>query len=128
MMRHYRLFLALVLASAPGCGGDPDEFGRCDPPLSVTVRTTPYLEFSWTPADCDLYTLTVLQTDLIRWYLSMGDTRNGIRSPIRYGVVPEGAGAPDTAPLSPVPHIVELTRLNQEGFITVVARQQFTPE
>ncbi len=64
-MSHQTLSLQLLatgaLVGALGCGTDPDEFGRCDPLLSVAVQTEATLEFARTPDDCDLYTLTVMQ-------------------------------------------------------------------
>src|SRR5687768_2395010 len=98
-MSHKPLSLQLLatgaLVAALGCGTDPDEFGRCDPPLSVAVQTAPTLEFAWTPDDCDLNTLTVVQGREVQWHLFMVEDRNGLLPPIRYGEVPAGARASD---------------------------------
>lgn len=81
-MTHKPLSLQLLatgaLVGALGCGTDPDEFGRCDPPLSVAVQTAATLEFAWTPDDCDLYTLTVMQGREVQWHLFMVEDRNGL--------------------------------------------------
>jgi hypothetical protein len=131
-MSHKPLSLQLLatgaLVGALGCGTDPDEFGRCDPPLSVAVQTAATLEFAWTPDDCDLYTLTVMQGREVQWHLFMVEDRNGLLPPIRYGEVPAGARASDTAPLFPGPYTLELTRLDENGLQTLVASQGFLAE
>ena len=131
-MSHQTLTLRLLatgaLVGALGCGTDPDEFGRCDPPLSVAVQTAPTLEFAWTPDDCDVNTLTVVQGREVQWHLFMVENRNGLLPPIRYGEVPAGALASDTAPLFPGPYTLELTRLDENGLQTLVASQGFLAE
>jgi hypothetical protein len=124
----FQLLASGALVGALGCGTDPDDFGRCDPPLSVEVRTAPHLEFAWEPDDCDLYTLTVLQGQEIQWHVFMVEDRNGLRPPIRYGVVPSGARASDTAPIFPGPYTLRLSRLDQNGLQTLVASQEFQAE
>lgn len=122
--------LVLTLAAALGCGTDTDDFGRCDPPLVVTVHTTPHLEFAWTPEDCEVYALTVLQTQqLVQWHLSMIDAQNGLQSPIRYGEVPPGASGSDTTSLSSgVPYTLQLIRLDRDAMAGEVTTHQFQPE
>jgi hypothetical protein len=73
--------------------------------LSVAVRTTPALE--------------------VQWHLFTVEDRNGLRSPIRYGVTPSGARASDTTHLFPGPYIVELARLDESGLQILGAREGF---
>ena len=127
-MRCVRLLAAAALVGAAACSTDPDDFGRCDPPLSVTVTSTPVLEFAWSPADCDVHTLTVLRSQDVMWYLFTIENRNGLQSPIRYGVVPPGARASDTTALFVGAYTVELTRFDQTGLERVVTTQDFQVE
>jgi hypothetical protein len=122
------LLAAAALAGAAACGTDPDELGRCDPPLAMRVTSTPALEFSWGPTDCDVHTLSLLKGQTVEWYLFTLEDRNGLQSPIRYGVVPAGAGASDTAALFAGAYTVQLTRFDQAGLERVVATQEFHVE
>jgi hypothetical protein len=69
-----------------------------------------------------------LQGPEVQWHVFMIEDRNGLRSPIRYGEVPAGARASDTAPLFPGPYTLELTRLDEDGLQTLVASQGFLAE
>jgi hypothetical protein len=124
--RPFALLLAVGSFTAGlGCS-DPGELGRCDPPLQLTVRTTPVYEFEWGPAGCDVHTLTVEYEGVVQWHLFTIEIRNGLTSPIRYGMTPEGARSSNAESLlSGRRYTIVLTRITEAGLERVVVQQDF---
>jgi hypothetical protein len=94
-------------------------------PLQLTVHTAPAYEFEWGPSGCDVHTQTVVYEGAVQWHLFTIETRNGLSSPVRYGVTPEGARSSNAdSLLSGRRYTVELTRL-RDGLEELVLQRDF---
>jgi hypothetical protein len=110
-----RLVPALWLFSAVNCAGtDPSDFGRCTGDLQLTIIRIPTVEFHWEPEGCSVYAISVAKGTLSDsgWYVEMLEYRNGIESPVRYGVAPPGAAASPAEQLHGGPYRIIINRLN----------------
>lgn len=125
--RFRRMIPVLVGPLVGGCGTDPDDLGRCAPPLAITVTQSP-LTFAWGPTACDVHTLTVIQgnTINIKWHIAANTARNSIGSPVRYGVPPSNVDASNADTLVAGPYTVRLTRLNSEGTALEISDKDFS--
>lgn len=108
---------AMLLTATAACGSDPNAYGRCSE-LSLTVLYNP-VQFHWEPEGCSVHTLTVTQSDAVKWYVFMQEATNGLKSPIRYGVTPVGALASGADSLTGGPYLVEIVRLDEYPDVTV---------
>ncbi|HKP50392.1 MAG TPA: hypothetical protein VJU17_10285 [Gemmatimonadales bacterium] len=72
------------------------------------------MEFRWEPADCAVYSISIANgtVPLSGWYVEMIGYRNGIESPVRYGVGPSGAQASPAESLHGGPYRLIINRLN----------------
>ena len=110
-----RLTLALGLGSLISCAGtDPSDFGRCSGGLQVTIVRTPAVEFQWGPQGCSVYSISIAKGTLsdTGWYVEMLEYRNGIESPVRYGVAPAGTQGSPAETLRGGPYRIIINRLN----------------
>jgi hypothetical protein len=124
-----RLAPALWLSGAVNCAGtDPSDFGRCTGKLQLTIQRTADPEFRWEPADCPVYSISIAKSRLpdTGWYLEMIEYRNGIESPVRYGVVPSGAYGSPAEQLHGGPYRLIIARLNGSS-AEIVADTTFNP-
>ena len=123
-----RLAPALWLSGAVNCAGtDPSDFGRCSGGLQLTIqRVTALVELRWGPDGCSVYSISIAKGTLsdTGWYVEMIEYRNGIESPVRYGVTPSGTQASPAETLNGGPYRLIITRLNG-GSAEIVADTTF---
>jgi hypothetical protein len=91
------------------------------------VVTEPALEFRWQPEGCPVYSVSIVKGTLhdSGWYVETLGYRNGIESPVRYGVVPPGAYASPPETLHGGPYRLAVTRLNDYGEAEIAAELTF---
>ena len=121
---HARRWLSgSILALLGSCSSDPTAFSRCSPLTGVTISAA---VFSWTPSDCSINSLTVVRDGLVSWLVFAPAENNGLTGPVTYGVTPAGAGASQPEQLvAGTAYTVELTRRNDAGTQSIVARKDF---
>ena len=123
-----RLSCILGLCCLTACGTDPEDFGRCDGGLALSVSADAAPEFAWTPADCLIHDLVVEQASLFHWSLASSEPVNGIRSPVRYGepARPETIGGGEGTRLIPGNrYLVRVFRLADDGLVGVAGEDLF---
>jgi hypothetical protein len=122
-----RIGPVLFLFGAAECGTDPDEFGRCTGGLQVGVAYAPALQLHWTPADCSMFTLSIDdQGRSLMWDLSTIETRNGIESPVTYGVAPPGTDGTTAETMGPGRYRIVMTRIDADSRVVLAVDQEFT--
>ena len=120
------LGIALLSGGPLSCATAPDAFSRCSRPFDLAVADGATPTFAWAPADCAVYTVTVLQTQTVKWHLFVAATANALAPTITYGSVPAGARASVADPLVPgITYTVQLTRVDADGHERIVGSQAF---
>jgi hypothetical protein len=104
---------------------DPDDFGRCTG-LTLSFGYAPALQLQWSPADCAMFEVSIDQGQTIMWHLSTVDTRNGIESPLTYGVAPPGTSGTTAQTMGPGRYRIVMTRINAESRVVLAADQELT--
>lgn len=109
-----------------GCGTEPDAFGRCDGSMAVTVSHEAEPEFSWTPADCQMYELNVTEDNQVRWLISSNDPINRLSSLLRYGQTVAGTSNSGSMPLhTDFYYTVDIWRLDDQGMLRRLVHERF---
>jgi hypothetical protein len=126
MPRFGRFALVLLLGCASLSCATDDDFGRCDGTMEITTASGPEPKIQWTPTGCEVYQVTVDQNGAIRWTVTMNQLRNGIASPVSYGVTPPGTHPSTVDPLTLGPYRVLLTRIDDQNRIHTAAQATFS--
>lgn len=122
-----RIGPVLLVLSAAECATDPDEFGRCTGGIQVSAVYDPALQLQWDPSDCAMFTLSIdTQSRTLMWDLSTIETRNGIESPVTYGVAQSGTDGTAARPMGPGRYRILMTRLDEENRTVLAVDQEFT--
>lgn len=122
-----RIGPVLLLLSTAECATDPDEFGRCTGGLQVGVAYDPALQLHWIPADCSMFSLSIDRQDQsFMWNLETIESRNGIESPVTYGVEPPGTSGSTAQTMGPGRYRIIMTRIDADSRVVLAADQEFT--
>jgi len=122
-MRVIRVAALLALCA---CGTDPDDFGRCTGNIALEISHEPNPVFAWTPADCQMHQLEVVEDQSVKWLMESDVFLNQIPSGIRYGDEVPGLINVGAAPLySGFFYTVGLWRVDGEGVPHQVVSQRF---
>ena len=110
-MRKVKILVALVVLSS--CSDDPSGVTDCVPNLVIAVSSATIPEVSWTPTDCRVNEIYVLQAGMARWLMSSTSLDNHIQSPVHYGEpARQGTVVTAASPLTPgIPYTVRLWRV-----------------
>jgi hypothetical protein len=111
------------------CGTDPDDLGRCDTNIDVVVSSGENPVFAWTPANCQMYEISVTEDQQVRWLLASQDYVNRLSSPLRYGQSVEGIPNGGSDPLyAGFFYNVVLLRVGENGLPQQVFSGRFQHE
>jgi len=77
--------LALPLSS---CSNDPSAGSTCRDDLAIAMSSATVPVVSWTPTECRVNEVYLLQAGIVLWHLSSATTNNIIESPVRPGDPP----------------------------------------
>ena len=122
---------AVIAGFATACALSPTDLGRCSGPFPLTVDQASSLSFSWTPGDCPVHTLAVLEGPSVKWYLfTANEALNGLTAPVQYGQVPGPAFTSSQADFLwvGIPYRVQLTALTRQGREVIVAETTFVKQ
>lgn len=129
--RSYSVLVLLVVAGfLTACGLSPTDLGRCSGPFPLTVDQVTSPSFSWTPSDCPVYSLAVLEGQSVKWYLFSASETNRLRSPVRYDHIPDMSFTASQAGFLfvGIPYRVQLTAWTREGRQVLVAETTFVKQ